>query len=64
MWDMILVIIDHANEGADVFECFGCSDLNNCFDFFHLRFDSLSGKYKSKELGFHCTKGGLIAIDL
>jgi hypothetical protein len=22
MWDMVLVIIDHANEGTDLFDCF------------------------------------------
>jgi hypothetical protein len=53
---MVIVIIDHANEGAE--------NLDNCFDFFHLRLDSLSGKYKSKELGFNCTKSGLVANDL
>jgi hypothetical protein len=63
-WDMVLVIIDHANEGADLFDCFWCSILDNCFDPFDLRFDSLSGKYKSKELGFNCTKRGLATIDL
>ncbi len=63
-WDMVLVIVDHANEGADLFDCFWCSNLDKCFNLFDLRFDSLSGKYKSKELGFNCTKGVLVAIDL
>jgi hypothetical protein len=61
---MVLVIIDHANEGMDLFDCFWHSNLDNCFDVFDLRFDSLSGKYKFKELSFNCTKGGLVAIDL
>jgi hypothetical protein len=61
---MVIVIIDHANEGADLFDCVWCSNLDNCFDFFHLRLDSLSGKYKSKELGFNCTRSGLVANDL
>jgi hypothetical protein len=61
---MVLVLVDHANKGVDLFDDLCCSDLDNCLNLFDLRFDSLSGKYKSKELGFNCTKGGLVAMDL
>jgi hypothetical protein len=64
MLDMVLVIIDYVNEGADLFDCFWCSNFDNCFSLFDLRFYSLSGKYKSKELSFNCTKRGLVTIDL
>jgi hypothetical protein len=61
---MVLVIVYHADEGADLFDCFWCNDLDNCFDLSDLRFDSLLGKYKFKELGFNSTKGGMVTIDL
>jgi hypothetical protein len=29
-WNMVLVIVNHADEGADLFDCFQFSDLDNC----------------------------------
>jgi hypothetical protein len=32
-WNMVLVIVNHADEGVNLFDCFRCSDLDIALTF-------------------------------
>ena len=63
-WDVVLVIINHADERVNLLDIGRRQDLENSLNLVDLGMDALVGKYKAKEFSFMVTEGGLDAIDL